>query len=97
MSRPTEAEPLATPGRSTLLSLGIYSTPGVCGGDACVGGTRITVRSLEQLRRLGARVEDLLESYPSLGCEDVLNAWAYARAHREEIDRQIHENEREDD
>jgi uncharacterized protein (DUF433 family) len=36
---------------------------------------------------------DLLRSYPTLRAEDLANAWAYVRAHREEIDRQIRDNE----
>jgi len=36
---------------------------------------------------------DLLHSYPTLRAEDVVNAWAYVRSHREEIDRQIRQNE----
>ena len=36
---------------------------------------------------------DLLRSYPSLRAGDLANAWAYARAHRDEIERQIGEDE----
>jgi uncharacterized protein (DUF433 family) len=72
---------------------GIASTPGVCGGDACIVRTRIPVWALEDLRRQGASEADLLRSYPSLRAEDLVNAWAYVRAHREEIDQQIRENE----
>jgi uncharacterized protein (DUF433 family) len=32
---------------------GIERTPGVCGGDACIAGTRIPVWVLEGFRRLG--------------------------------------------
>jgi uncharacterized protein (DUF433 family) len=72
---------------------GIVSTPGVCGGEACIVRTRIPVGILEQARRLGVSEADLLRSYPTLHAEDLANAWAYVRAHREEIDRQIGENE----
>jgi uncharacterized protein (DUF433 family) len=48
---------------------------------------------LEQARRLGVSEVDLLKSYPSLRAEDLANAWGYVRSHREEIDRQIRENE----
>ena len=46
---------------------GIESTPGVCGGEPRVSGTRIPVWVLEQARRLGATDADLLRSYPVLG------------------------------
>ena len=72
---------------------GIESRPGVCGGDPCIVGTRIPVWVLEQSRRLGISESELLRSYPSLRAEDLINAWAYVRSHRADIDLQIRENE----
>src|SRR5205809_8097910 len=71
---------------------GIESTPGVCGGEPCIVRTRIPVWVLEQARRLGSTEADLLRSYPTLRADDLANAWAYVRAHRDEIDEQIREN-----
>jgi len=48
---------------------------------------------LEQARRLGTSEAELLRSYPPLRAEDLANAWAYVRSHRNEIDLQIAENE----
>jgi uncharacterized protein (DUF433 family) len=72
---------------------GIESAPGVCGGSATIVRTRIPVWVLEQARRLGMSEAELLRSYPSLRAEDLANAWAYVRSHRDEIDREIVENE----
>ena len=72
---------------------GIDDIGGVCGGGPCIVRTRIPVWVLEQGRRLGASEADLLRSYPALRAEDLANAWAYVRAHRNEIDAQIQENE----
>src|SRR5436190_21599683 len=72
---------------------GIESHPGICGGVPCIVRTRIPVWVLEQSRRLGISEADLLRSYPSLRAEDLANAWGYVRSHREDIDRQIRENE----
>jgi uncharacterized protein (DUF433 family) len=72
---------------------GIDSRPDVCGGEACSVRTRIPVWLLEQARRLGVSERELLAAYPSLRAEDLVNAWAYARAHAMEIDTQIHDNE----
>jgi uncharacterized protein (DUF433 family) len=72
---------------------GIDSTPGVCGGEPCIVRTRIPVWVLEQSRRLGIREDQLLQSYPALRAEDLVNAWAYARSHRTEIEDAIRENE----
>ena len=72
---------------------GIEATPGVSGGEPCIVRTRISVWVLEQARRLGTSEADLLRCYPTLRAEDLVNAWGYARAHRDEINRQIEENE----
>lgn len=72
---------------------GIEATPGVSGGEPCIVRTRIPVWVLEQARRLGTSEADLLRCYPTLRAEDLVNAWGYARAHRDEINRQIEENE----
>jgi uncharacterized protein (DUF433 family) len=72
---------------------GIDSDPAVSGGEACIVRTRIPVWVLVQARRLGTSEADLLRSYPTLRAEDLANAWAYYRSHREEIERQIAENE----
>jgi uncharacterized protein (DUF433 family) len=72
---------------------GIESTPGVCGGDPCIVRTRIPIWTLEQARLLGTSEADLLRAYPTLRAEDLANAWAFVRSHREEINRQIQENE----
>ena len=72
---------------------GIDSTPSVCGGEPCITRTRIPVWVLEQARRLGGSEAELLRCYPTLRAEDLANAWAYVRSHREEIEQQIRENE----
>lgn len=72
---------------------GIESLPGISGGEPCIVRTRIPVWLLEQARRLGTSEADLLRAYPTLRAEDLANAWAYVRAHRDEIDQQIQENE----
>jgi len=78
---------------SAMRNPGVDSTPGVCGGEACIVRTRIPVWVLEQSRRLGASEDELLRAYPTLRAEDLANAWAYVRSHRAEIDGEIQENE----
>ncbi len=72
---------------------GIESNPGVMGGDPCIVRTRIPVWLLAQARILGSSEADILRAYPTLRAEDLTNAWAYYRANRDEIERQIEENE----
>lgn len=71
---------------------GIESHPDVCGGDACIVRTRVPVWLLEDLRRQGLGEADMLRSYPTLRAQDLANAWAYVRSHREEIERQMREH-----
>ncbi|HEY9811583.1 MAG TPA: DUF433 domain-containing protein [Halomicronema sp.] len=72
---------------------GIEKTPNVCGGNACITGTRMTVWGLVYSRRIGYSDEDLLENYPTISAADLANAWAYAAAFPEEIETAIRQNE----
>src|ERR1035438_8658511 len=72
---------------------GIDSRPDVCGGEPCIVRTRIPVWLLEHARRLGSSEQALLAAYPHLRAEYLVNAWAYARSHADEIAAQIRENE----
>ena len=72
---------------------GITKTPGVCGGDACIEGTRIPVWVLVGYRRLNVSESELLYNYPTLSAADLVNAWVYAETNSEEIETAIRENE----
>ena len=72
---------------------GIDTTPSVCGGEPCIVRTRVPVWVLVQARELGTSEAELLRCYPTLRAEDLANAWAYFRSHRQEIEQQIRENE----
>lgn len=73
----------------------IESNPGVCGGEPCIVRTRIPVWILVHAKLLGTTEADLLRCYPTLRAEDLSHAWAYYRSHKNEIDSQICENEKE--
>jgi uncharacterized protein (DUF433 family) len=72
---------------------GISSRKGVCGGAACIAGTRIPVWILARARELGATNRRLLRMYPDLTAKDLKNAWRYAHDHTDEIAKQVHANE----
>jgi uncharacterized protein (DUF433 family) len=76
---------------------GIEKTEGVCGGSARIRQTRIPVWVLENARRYGVSESELLQDYPTLTAQDLANAWTYARSNREEIEREIAENEGDED
>ena len=73
-------------------SQGITKTPGVCGGEACIAGTRIAVWLLVEAQQLGISEAQLLQDYPHITAADLVNAWAYADAHSEEIAAAIRAN-----
>ena len=75
----------------------ITKTPGVCGGDACIRGHRIPVWCVVGLRQLGASDAKILDAYPSITFEDLEAALDYYATNREEIDRNIRENEEDED
>jgi uncharacterized protein (DUF433 family) len=82
-----------TPASRDRETPGIEKTENVCGGSARITRTRIPVWQLVEARDLGASEAQLLLDYPSLRAEDLVNAWSYARDHRDEIEAEIRENE----
>ena len=86
-----QAVQLLSQGKSSIIQ-GIEKTPGVCGGSACVVGTRITVWGLVESKRVGYSEADLLISYPTISATNLANAWAYAAAFTNEIEAEIESN-----
>jgi uncharacterized protein (DUF433 family) len=72
-------------------SRAITKTDGVMGGDACLADTRLPVWLFVSLRSQGASDAEILEAYPHLTAADLVNVWAYADAHAEEISRALTE------
>ena len=70
----------------------VQKTPNVCGGDACIRKTRITVWGLVEWRKIGLTDERILEIIQGLTPEDLVVAWDYYRDHADEIDEAIRVN-----
>jgi uncharacterized protein (DUF433 family) len=51
---------------------------GICNGKPVIHGTRISVQSILEYLSAGDSVKDLLEAYPSLEKEDVLESIQFA-------------------
>ena len=71
----------------------VQKTPNVCGGDACIRNTRITVHGLVHYRQLGLSEQRLLEMIQGLTPDDLVAAWDYHAAHQAEIEEAIRLNE----
>jgi uncharacterized protein (DUF433 family) len=70
----------------------ITKIPNVCGGDACIRGTRVTVWGLVEWRRLGLTEVRILESVHGLTQADLDAAWVYYADHPAEIEEAIRLN-----
>ena len=65
----------------------------VVGVKARIARTRIPVWLLVRQRQLGISEKEIIEGYPILRVEDLSNAWNYYRGHKNEIEKDIRENE----
>ena len=71
----------------------ITKTPNVCGGDACIRKTRITVHGLVHYRQLGLPDQRILEVIQGLTEDDLAATWDYYAGHAAEIEEAIRLNE----
>ena len=56
----------------------ITRTPGVMGGKPCIKGSRMTVGMIVGQIGEGATIEELMDDFPELKREDILEALRYA-------------------
>jgi uncharacterized protein (DUF433 family) len=71
----------------------IVRVPGVLGGSPVIRGTRISVRHIAVMCKEGDTVEDIVQTYPHLQPSWVHDAISFYLDHRDEIDREIEENQ----
>jgi uncharacterized protein (DUF433 family) len=72
----------------------IESRPGVCGGKPCIAGTRIRVYDIYVWHELlGKSADEIVSDFPELSLADVYAAMAYFWDNRDEINRQMKEEE----
>lgn len=77
------------PPKTARASSWIQKTPDVCGGDACIRNTRITVHGLVEYRQLGLSDAEILGRIQGLSPEDLEVAWDYYRKNPDEIEEAI--------
>jgi uncharacterized protein (DUF433 family) len=71
----------------------IQKQANISGGRACIASTRLTVWNLVVWHQLGLSDQELLEKYPQLTQNQLEAAWNYYAHNKDEIDRDISENE----
>jgi len=69
----------------------LVNLPGVCNGQTIVEGTRIGVHDVVGLLVNGAKIEDVLRSFPNLTKAQIYECLAYYEDHRTQIDALIAE------
>lgn len=91
---------MVTPSTTTadhVLSLDDYvvKTPGVCGGQPRIAGTRIKVKHVYTwVERMGMTPAQVVAEYPHLTRAQVHAALAYYWSHPDEINRDIEDEEK---
>ena len=62
----------------------IIRDPKICGGEAVIKRTRVTIRTILASLAEGANIEDILEDFPTLTENDVRAVIAFAAASAED-------------
>lgn len=78
--------------KATIVYSHITKDPEVCGGRACIDGTRIRVVDIACLQREGHAPERMLEVYPSLNLAQVHAALSYYYENPQEIESALQED-----
>jgi uncharacterized protein (DUF433 family) len=71
----------------------VVHTEGVCGGQARVRGTRISVRAIAEFLLRNEPFEDIAATYPHVEPAALRDAVGYYLDHRPEIDAEIQAND----
>jgi len=62
----------------------IIRDPQICGGEPVIKGTRVPIRTILASVAEGARIEEILEDFPTLTEQDVRAVIAFAASSAEE-------------
>ena len=73
----------------------ITRTPGVCGGRPQIAGTGVSVRRIAGWYKMGQTPEEIADQYGHLSLAQVYAALTYYHANRDDIDRELAEEEAE--
>lgn len=82
---------------ATTLDGMLVKTPETCGGRVRIDGTRITVHRIVVLYKQGMSPEEIGRCYPQLSLAQIYAALAYYHSHRDEIESQLAEDDRQYD
>lgn len=72
----------------------ITKNPGICGGRACIDGTRVRVLDVAVLAYGGQTPAEIQSAYPTLSMAQVYAGLSYAYEYPQEIEEQLDEDRR---
>jgi uncharacterized protein (DUF433 family) len=84
---------------ATAVDIGtlIVRTPNICGGRPRIAGTCITVLNITCWYKMGLSPEEIIADRPHIPLAGMYAALAYYHANREEVEREIAEEDALDD
>lgn len=88
-----ELQKLMMPENSELVFPGVFQTPGISGGVACLGATRIPVFRVIKFLKEAISEVDIIDIFPSLSLYDIEVAKRYYKEFAETIETSINEEE----
>jgi len=74
---------------STMLDVTLVRTPGVCGGNLRIDGTRMTVNQIVTLYKQGLTAEQSVEQYSQLTLREIYAVLAWYYEHKVEFDEEL--------
>jgi uncharacterized protein (DUF433 family) len=85
----TAASTRQSPIMSTTLDVTLVRTPGVCGGNLRIDGTRMTVNQIVALNNQGLTAEQIVEQYPHRSLGEIFGVLAWYYEHKPEFDQEL--------
>ncbi|HEX3598996.1 MAG TPA: DUF433 domain-containing protein [Lacipirellulaceae bacterium] len=74
---------------STVLDVTLVRTPGVCGGNLRIDGTRMTVNQIVTVHKQGLSPEQIVEQYPQRTLREIYAVLAWYYEHKTEFDDEL--------
>ena len=94
-TRQESASPIGNAGAAPMSYRYVVRSPGICGGQPILRGTRVPVRAVVGYHKLGLSVDEILAGLPHVTPAQVYEALSYYHDHVDEIEQGIQENQPE--
>jgi uncharacterized protein (DUF433 family) len=82
---------------ATTPGVSLVRTPGVCGGNLRIDGTRMTVNQIVTLHNQGLSAEQIIEQYPHRTLAEIHGVLAWYFDHKNQFDAELAKEFAEDE